>query len=292
MSCGPPGPPQMAAPSSSIWSISTSCISSVRLPAFLFEIRGASTGARPVSAGWDLHESSCFTCSLLLPTPLTCLTGTMCKGRQGVALQHQAKRRLFQSQHNNPVAQILWKLCHWLMISGYIGTEFAAYRGMRVSCAVSEGKESKERFEPKPRNCLWGTASHFDWMMVKWFFYIQRIQVEPKNPLGLYTFFLQTQEPGQDGEQFALGAHTEGAALPSLLPSVSPAAMPMLQKKSHHNPNLSCCSDSSNNEELVKVLNWVLFYFVGENWGMLFFFQLRLLWLVLFHFWCQIRRNF
>lgn len=55
------------------------------------------------------------------------------------------------------------------------------------------------------------------------------------------------------------GAHTEGAAapwaVPSLLPLVSLAAMPMLQKESYHNPNLRICSDTSNNEQLVKVLN-------------------------------------
>lgn len=136
-------------------SISTSCINPVHLPGFfLSEIRAASKGARPGSLRWDLHESSCFTCSLLLPTPLTPLIGTTCKGRQGVALQHRAKRRLFQSQHNDPVVQMLWKHCHCLINSGYIAMDFAAYCGMRVSCAVSAAKESKDKFGPKPRNGL------------------------------------------------------------------------------------------------------------------------------------------
>lgn len=114
------------------------------------EMRGASTGARAGSAGWDLHGSSCSTCSLLLPTPLTSLMGTMCKCRQGVALQHRARRRLFQSQHNDPVVQMLWKHCHWLRIPGYIAIDFAAYSGVS-----SAAKESKDRFGPKPRSFLW-----------------------------------------------------------------------------------------------------------------------------------------
>lgn len=271
-------------------SISTSCLSSLHLPDFfLFETRGASTGARPVSVGWDLHESSCFTCSLLLPTLLACLIGTTCKGRQGVALQHRAKRRLFQSQHNNPVVQILWKHCHWLIISGYIATDFAAYCGMRVSCAVSVGKESKDRFGPKTRNGLWGTEIHFDWMMIQWCFHTQRIQVDfhcwnLKILWGCPAFSCRHNWDRMGSSLLWVpkcvtgwGCPLWGCCCPKGCPQ--PPALSQLgchahvTKKSHHNPNLRICSDSSNNEELVKVLNWVLFYFVGEYWGFYFFFN-------------------
>lgn len=91
------------------------------------------------------------------------------------------------------------------------------------------------------------------------------------------TLFLRTHELGQDGSSLPW-VPTLRVLLPHRL---SPASCPsqsawlpcLFSKESHHNPNLRICSDTSNNEDLVKVLNWVFSYFVGENWGFYFFFN-------------------
>lgn len=85
------------------------------------------------------------------------------------------------------------------------------------------------------------------------------------------TLFLQTWDLGLDGEQFALGAGVcNGARVPVLRVLLHhrrpPASCPLqsawlpfpcYKKRSNPKPNFRVCSDTNNNEELVKVLNWV-----------------------------------
>lgn len=94
------------------------------------------------------------------------------------------------------------------------------------------------------------------------------------------TLFLQTQDLGLDGEQFALGAGVcNGVRVPVLRVllhhSLPPASCPLqsawlpfpcYKKSSNPKTNLRVCSDTNNNEEVVKVLNWVFFCF-GGSWG-------------------------
>lgn len=90
------------------------------------------------------------------------------------------------------------------------------------------------------------------------------LQVSQDGPPAWIHSMLFSQAPnlGQDGERFALGsgcvtgkgACAEGAA-PSQV-AASLAAISILQKTSSNTkPNLSVCSDTNNNEELVKMLN-------------------------------------
>lgn len=127
--------------------------------------------------------------------------------------------------------------------------------------------------------------------------------LEPKNPLGLSS--LADTRTGTGWGAVCLGcpsvwqgegAHTEGAAVPrtvpSLLLSASLAAMPMIQKNHTITPTSEYALTAATMKSLWKC--WTEYFSIlwGKIGGFIIFFPLYLLWLVLFHFWCQIRRNF
>lgn len=202
-----------------------------------------------------------------------------------MALQHWAKRRLFQSQHNDLVGQIEWKCCHWLCWSLCDESLLCGFGNWEIWWKY-DGKWSM-----KNRKCFWLNDGRVAFLCSK-----NRVDVqclELTIPWGgpaawiSSTLFLQTQDLGQDGEQSALGAGVcNRARVPVLrvllhhrLPPAScpPRSawlpFPCYKKSSNPKTNLGVCSDTNNNEEFAKVPKWVFFYF-GGSCGFLVFFVL------------------
>ena len=210
-------------------------------------------------------------CSLLLPTPLTCLTGAWCKSRQGIALQHWA---------NDPVGQMQWKCCHWLCWS---------LCDESLLCSFGYWEIWQKSSKPSMKNRKWF------WLNDGWAAVLcskNHVDVHcsglttPRGSPPMWissTLFLQTWDLGQDEEQIALGAAVcNGERVPvlrvllhcRLLPASGPPQSACYKKSLNPKPNLRLCCDTNNNEEFVKVLKWkesFCNFFGGGGWDFFFF---------------------
>lgn len=140
--------------------------------------------------------------------------------------------------------------------------------------------------------------SHLDWMMVQCRFYIQTIGVDVHCwDLKIHAFFTVTRAGKGWGAAYLECLSVwqgKGAAVPMGCPQPPALSQPgchaHVTKKSHQPQNMLWHQQQWRACESAEL---TIFRFCGEKFGVLFiFFKLYLLWLVLFHFCCQIRRKF